>query len=71
METVEDNRKLIAASATNFPESEKAASVIPNNVFQVVACRRPIDTRDTPAVRELQSDAPPCVYLVPAAEQAG
>jgi glycosyltransferase involved in cell wall biosynthesis len=48
-----------------FGRSEKAASVIPNKVFQIVAARRPLVTRDSPAIRELLRPCPGCVYLVP------
>jgi glycosyltransferase involved in cell wall biosynthesis len=47
-----------------FGDSEKAASVIPNKVFQIVASGRPLITRDSPAIRELLEHSPPCVYLV-------
>jgi glycosyltransferase involved in cell wall biosynthesis len=49
-----------------FGASAKAASVIPNKVFQIVAAGRPLVTRDSPAIRELLADHPPCVHLVPA-----
>lgn len=49
-----------------FGISEKAASVIPNKVFQTVAAGRPLITRDSPAVQELLRHEPPCVYLVQA-----
>jgi glycosyltransferase involved in cell wall biosynthesis len=48
-----------------FGDSEKAASVIPNKVFQIVAMQRPVITRDSPAIRELLEHAPPCVTLIP------
>lgn len=48
-----------------FGQSDKAASVIPNKVFQIVAMGRPLITRDSPAIREMLSDAPPCVRLIP------
>jgi glycosyltransferase involved in cell wall biosynthesis len=51
-----------------FGTSEKAASVIPNKVFHVVAAGRPLVTRDSPAVRELLEPDPPCVYLVRAGD---
>lgn len=51
-----------------FGTSDKAASVIPNKVFQIVAAGRPLVTRDSPAIRELLEHHPPCVYLVPAGD---
>jgi glycosyltransferase involved in cell wall biosynthesis len=48
-----------------FGTSDKAASVIPNKVFQIVAVGRPLVTRDSPAIRELLEPVPGCVYLVP------
>lgn len=51
-----------------FGTSDKAASVIPNKVFQIVASGRPLVTRDSPAIRELLADSPPCVRLVGAGD---
>ncbi|GAB3334373.1 glycosyltransferase [Marilutibacter aestuarii] len=51
-----------------FGDSEKAASVIPNKVFQIVASGRPLVTRDGPAARELLVSQPGCTYLVPCAD---
>jgi len=48
-----------------FGKSEKAANVIPNKVFQIVAMGRPLITRDSPAIRELLQPRRGCVYLVP------
>ena len=48
-----------------FGQSEKAASVIPNKVFQIVAMSKPLITRDSEAIRELLDSGPPCVTLVP------
>lgn len=48
-----------------FGTSDKAASVIPNKVFQILASGLPLVTRDSPAIRELLANSPPCVYLVP------
>lgn len=47
-----------------FGTSGKAASVIPNKVFQIVAAGRPLLTRDCAAIRELLAPAEPCTYLV-------
>jgi glycosyltransferase involved in cell wall biosynthesis len=51
-----------------FGTSEKAASVIPNKVFQIVATGRPLVTCDSPGIRELLADEPPCVRLVRAGD---
>lgn len=51
-----------------FGTSEKAASVIPNKVFQIVAAGRPLVTCDSPGIRELLTDNPPCVRLVQAGD---
>jgi glycosyltransferase involved in cell wall biosynthesis len=51
-----------------FGTSDKAASVIPNKVFQIVASGRPLVTRDSPAIRELLTDSPPCIHLVSAGD---
>lgn len=53
-----------------FGTSDKAASVIPNKVYQVLAARRALITRDSPAIRELVSHTPPTVQLVPAGDAA-
>ena len=47
-----------------FGTSDKAASVIPNKVFQLVAAGRPLVTRDSLAIRELLEPVPGCAYLV-------
>ncbi len=50
-----------------FGSSAKAGNVIPNKVFQIVSCGKPVITRDSPAIRELLSDSDPGVYLIPPA----
>ncbi|HEX3528546.1 MAG TPA: methyltransferase domain-containing protein [Thermoanaerobaculia bacterium] len=51
-----------------FGSSAKAGNVIPNKVFQIVSCGKPVITRDSPAIRELLADSDPGVYLVPPAD---
>lgn len=51
-----------------FGTSDKAASVIPNKVFQITAAGRPLVTRDSAAVRELFGDMPPCIRLMDAGD---
>jgi len=48
-----------------FGSSAKAGNVIPNKVFQIVSCGKPVITRDSPAIRELLAESDPGVYLVP------
>lgn len=53
-----------------FGDTQKAAQVIPNKVFQALAAGKPVITRDSPAARELLSEEMEGVYLVPPADPA-
>jgi glycosyltransferase involved in cell wall biosynthesis len=48
-----------------FGMSDKAASVIPNKVFQIASVGRYLVTRDGPAIRELFCPGAPGITLVP------
>jgi glycosyltransferase involved in cell wall biosynthesis len=51
-----------------FGESEKAASVVPNKVYQALSAGRAIVTRDSPAMRELLPLETQGVRLIPPAD---
>lgn len=51
-----------------FGDSEKAARVIPNKVYQALLADKPLVTRDSPAMRELVTGKERGLYLVPPAD---
>jgi glycosyltransferase involved in cell wall biosynthesis len=53
-----------------FGTSAKAARVIPNKVFQALACGTPVVTADTPAARELLRDGESALLVPPGDPQA-
>ena len=50
-----------------FGNSDKAARVIPNKIFQILSSGKPLITRESPAIRELLNPEMPGVFLVPPA----
>jgi glycosyltransferase involved in cell wall biosynthesis len=53
-----------------FGTSTKAARVIPNKVFQALACGTPVSTADTPAARELLRDGESALLVPPGDPEA-
>jgi glycosyltransferase involved in cell wall biosynthesis len=53
-----------------FGASAKAQRVIPNKVFQALACGTPVVTADTPAARELLRDGESALLVPPADPEA-
>ena len=53
-----------------FGTSPKAGRVIPNKVFQAIACGTPVITADTPAARELLTDGESALLVRPGDPEA-
>ena len=51
-----------------FGNTDKAARVIPNKVFQILMSGKPLITRDSPAIRELVGDGIEGISLLPPAD---
>ncbi len=58
LSTKELNKKLNEANVILgiFGDTQKTNRVVPNKVFQGIAVKKPVITKDTPAIRELFSD---------------
>lgn len=53
-----------------FGTSQKAASVVPNKVFQTLAAGRPVITRESAAMRDFFPDPPAGLTLIPPSDPA-
>jgi len=47
-----------------FGDSQRAATSIPNKVFQILSSGTPLITRDSPAIREILEPTMPGIYLI-------
>lgn len=49
-----------------FGNTEKALRVIPNKVFEILACAKPLITEESPAIKELLKNEKECLFCNPA-----
>src|SRR4029453_14248254 len=69
-EQLPDELRRASCALGIFGTSAKAARVIPNKVFQALACGTPVVTADTPAARELLRDGVSALLVPPGDPQA-
>jgi glycosyltransferase involved in cell wall biosynthesis len=69
-EQLADELHAAGAALGIFGGSDKASRVIPNKVFQALACATPLVTADTPAARELLVDGESALLVPPGDAQA-
>jgi len=69
-EQLPDELRRASCALGIFGTSAKAARVIPNKVFQALACGTPVVTADTPAARELLRDGESALLVPPGDPQS-
>ena len=69
-EDLPDTYRGAGAALGIFGNGDKAARVIPNKVFQALACARPVVTADTPAARELLTHEADALLVPPGDPEA-